>query len=163
MIIKQKVFDLKEYNDIQIITMFFNERSNTIYLLNKYLKENITDDEFYNMIINTYKIIFIKDDIRFLNNKNIRLNTNKLKYLNDNLTDIKEINYPLYQSILYLFKKTFHKGRITKDLPKIKKDYKKDITYLRNKAIKTKEKAERELIKSKKIIDKCNIQVKKIK
>lgn len=163
MIINFKNFDLTEYNDIQIITMFFNERNNTINLLNNYLLKDLEDDDFFTMIINTYKIIFIKDDIRHLNNKNIHLVTNKLKYLNDNINDIKDINYPLYQSILKLFKKTFHKGRIAKDLPKIKKDYKKQITYLRNKAIKSKEKAEKELEKSRKIIDKCNIQVKKYK
>ena len=163
MIIKPKTYNLKEFEDIQTITLFFNERNNTINLLNKYIDSNISDDEFYNMIINTYKIIFIRDDIRHLNNKNVHLQAHKLKYLNDNLTDVKDINYQLYISILKLFKKTFHKNRIKTDLPKIKKEYKNNITYLRNKAIKSKEKAEKELIKSKKIIDKCNIQVKKIK
>lgn len=163
MIIKYKTYNLKEIDDIQTISLFFNEKNNTINLLKKYLESDISDDEFYNMIINTYKIIFIKDDIRFLNNKNVHIQKHKLKYLNDNLSDIKDINYQLYISILKLFRKTFHKIRIKNDLPKIKKDYKNNITYLRNKAIKSKEKAEKELIKSRKIIDKCNIQVKKIK
>ena len=163
MIIKFKSFDLKEYDNIDIITMFFNERNTTINNLEKYQKEELTNDEFYKAIINTYKIIFIKDDIKYLNNKKAHLAAHKLKYLNDNLNDIKDINYPLYESILKLLKKTFHKQRIKNDLPTIKKEYKKQITYLRNKAIKNKEKAEKELIKTKKIIDKCNNQVKKMK
>ena len=163
MIIKLKEYNLKEYDNIQVINMFFNERTNTINLLNKYLTESINDDEFFYMIINAYNIIFIKDDLRNLNNKKIHIVAHKLKYLNDNLADIKDINYELYESILKIFKRTFHKNRITTDLPKIKKEYKKEITYLRNKAIKSKEKAEKELLNSKKIIDKCNIQVKKIK
>lgn len=163
MIIKSRIYNLEEYNDIQVITMFFNERNTTINLLNRYLKEEIEDDEFFYMIINTYNIIFIKDDLRNINNKEVHLVAHKLKYLNDNLADIKDINYPVYQSILKIFRRTFHKGRIALDLPRIKKNYKKEITYLRNKAIKGKELAEKELIKSRKIIDKCNNQVKKIK
>ena len=163
MIIKPKSYNLTEYNDIQTITIFFNERNYSINLLNKSLKEELNDDEFFKMITSSYKILFIKDDLRNLNNKKVHLVAHKLKYLNDNLEDIKDINYPLYQSILKIFRKTFHKNRIANDLPLIKKEYKKEITYLRNKAIKLKEKAEKDLNNSRKIIDKCNIQVKKIK
>ena len=163
MIIRIKNYDLKDFDDIQIINIFFNERSNIISLLDKFLLEDLDDDDFFKMVVGTYKIIFINDDIRNLNNKKVRILPHKLKYLNDNISDIKDINYHLYESILKIFRRTFHRNRISKDVLKIKKEYKKEITYLRNKAIKNKEKAEKELEKNKKIIEKCNNQVKKIK
>ena len=160
MIIKFINLSIDDYEDIQQINNLFEKKNIIINLLTKYIKDNLDDDEFYDMIVSTYSIRFTNEDVNNLDYQHKKTNNKFANYLSNNVYTLKDKNLELYYKVIVLFRKVFNQKRVDNDLKIIKKDYKKQITRLRQKAIDNKKMYEYRLNKCRQIIDRCNCQVR---